>query len=138
MAQFTGLEGKRETDGTRIVLRIHGGNDQVIAAWYSATLHIGDKTRDGFRFEKHQHDGGKNKVVFAVKSQVVQVLYRRLQIRDPFRRLNALDVIDAHRVFVPRRHVIAVGSEVEAVTAISATEIERFSRLNNVRAEQHL
>ena len=138
VAQFTGFEGKREADGARIILRIHGGNDQVIAAWFSATLHIGDKTRDGFRFEEHQYDGGKNKIIFAVKGQVVQILNRRLQIRDPFRRLNALDVIDAHRVFIPRRHVIAIGSEVEAVAAIPATQIERFTRLNNVRAEQHL
>ena len=138
VAQLTAPEGKREADRAGVVCRIHGGNDKIVTARRRAALHIGDKTRDGFCLQEHHHHGRENKIVLAVKAQVVQILNRGMQISDPFFRLDALDIVDAHRVLVPRGHIVPVGRKVQAVTAVAAAQIQRFTGLHNLRAVQHL
>jgi hypothetical protein len=66
--QFLRFKGKREANGAGIIVGVHRRNDQVVAARSGATLHVGDKSRNGFRFKEHQHHGGENKVIFTVEA----------------------------------------------------------------------
>ena len=132
------FKGKREADGAGIVFGIHRRHNQVIAAGGGAALHIGDQAGDGVRLEEHHHYGGEDQVILAVKAQAVEVFHRRLQIIQSLGGANTFQIVDAHRIFIPRRHREAVRRQIKAVTPVAAAQIQRPPRRHNRRGMQHL
>jgi hypothetical protein len=82
VAQLTAFERKREADGARVIRRIHRGNDQVVTARRGAALHIGDKSRDGFCLQEHQHHGGENKSYSPSKLRLLRSLIAVCRLRS--------------------------------------------------------
>ena len=73
MVEFSLFEGKREADGTWIISGIHRRHNQVVTTRFRATLHIGNQPWDGFSLKEHQHHSRKNKIVFPIKCEVIQI-----------------------------------------------------------------
>ena len=138
VAQLTAPERKREADGAGIVLGVHRRDNQVIAPGGGAALHIADESRDGVRLEEHHHYGGEDQIILADKGHAVEVFHRGLQIIQPFGGANSLQIVDAHRIFIPRRHREAIRRQIKTVTSVAAAQIQRPSRRHNRRGMQHL